>query len=71
MGLFKELFTKTVTLRDLKSALLGVERNRRKKQREMRKMSERRTDLIKEATAARRKGSDLEVDYLWEELEGV
>lgn len=71
MGFFKDLFAQPVTLRDLKAALLRVERDRNKKQREMRKMGERQAELIKEAKAARRQGNALEVDYLWEEISGL
>lgn len=71
MGLFRELFSKPVTLRDLKTALLRVERDRRKKQREMHKLGDRQSTLIAEAKEARRKGNALEVDYLWEEVNGI
>jgi hypothetical protein len=71
MGLFKDLFTNQVTLRDLKTALLKLERDRRKKQREMRKLSDRQGELIQEAKGARAKANDLEVDYLWEEISGI
>lgn len=71
MGLFKDLFSQPVTLRDLKAALLRVERDRNKKQREMRKLGERQAELIKEAKSARRQGNALEVDYLWEEVSGL
>lgn len=71
MGLFKDLFSKPVTLRDLKAALLRVDRDRNKKQREMRKSGERQSELIKQAKEARRQGNALEVDYLWEEISGI
>ncbi len=49
MGIFDKLFNdddKQVTSRDLKVALRGVERERRKKQMEIRKLSNKRTDVL-------------------------
>ncbi|MCI0343775.1 MAG: hypothetical protein L0216_21940 [Planctomycetales bacterium] len=71
MGLFRDLFSRPVTLRDLKVALLRVERERRKKQLELRTTSERQGTLIEEAKRARKSGSDLELDYVWEEVSQV
>lgn len=71
MGLFRDLFERPVTLRDLKTALLRVERERRKKQAEMRKQSAQQASLIEQAKQARRDGGDLELDYLWEEMAQV
>jgi len=72
MGIFDKLFNdddKQVTSRDLKVALRGVERERRKKQMEIRKLSNKRTDVLGRLKAARRDNNREEVDFLYEDLQ--
>jgi len=70
MGIFDQLFRrqKPVTTRDLKVALMGVKRDRRRKLMELRKLASRRGDLFERMKRARRDGNSPEVDVLWEEL---
>jgi hypothetical protein len=72
MGIFERIFgkkdKKDITSKDLKIALMGVRRERRKKQMQMRKLSAKKNELIDQIKSARRDGNDLEVDFLWEEL---
>lgn len=69
-GIFDQVFKrkKEVTSKDLKVALMGVKRERKKKHMEMRKLSAKRTDLIEKIKAARRDGNAMEVDVAWEEM---
>jgi hypothetical protein len=72
MGIFDKLFNdddKQVTSRDLKVALRGVERERRKKQMEIRKLSNKRTDVLGRLKQARRDNNREEVDFLYEDLQ--
>lgn len=72
MGIFDKLFNdddKQVTSRDLKVALRGVERERRKKQMEIRKLSNKRTDILGRLKQARRDNNREEVDFLYEDLQ--
>ncbi|GIW70692.1 MAG: hypothetical protein KatS3mg102_0234 [Planctomycetota bacterium] len=72
-GIFEQLFgrKKEVTSRDLKVALLGLKREARKKRMQMRKLESRRSELVDRIKRARREGSGVEVDVLWEELRQV
>jgi hypothetical protein len=72
-GIFEQIFgrKKEVTSRDLKVALLGLKRDARKKQMQLRKLESRRSELIDRVKRARREGSSMEVDVLWEELRQV
>ncbi len=72
-GIFEQIFGRKqeVTSRDLKVALLGLKREARKKQIELRKLESRRRELIDRIKRARREGNALEVDVLWEELRQV
>ncbi|MBL4849140.1 MAG: hypothetical protein JKY65_26750 [Planctomycetes bacterium] len=72
MGIFDKLFNdsdKDVTSRDLKVALRGVERERRKKQMEIRKLSNKRGDVLSRLKGARRDNNREEVDFLYEDLQ--
>ncbi len=68
MGFFRDLFSKEISARDLKVALIGVERERKRKQMELRKIASKQGDLVERLKKARREGNGLEVDYLWEDL---
>ncbi len=70
MGIFEQLFKrkKEVTSKDLKVALLGLRRDGRKKQLELRKLAQKRGKLIERIKQSRREGNPIEVDVLWEEL---
>ena len=71
-GIFDRLFNrgeKAVTSHDLKVALRGVDRDRKRKQREMRKGSMKSDELIARLKQARKENNKEEVDYLWEELQ--
>jgi len=68
MGFFRDLFNKPVTSRDLKVALIGVERERKRKQMELRKNITRSSDFVEKLKKARKEGNNLEVDYIWEDL---
>ena len=68
MGFFRDLFSKPVSSRDLKVSLIGVERERKRKQMELRKNSKKQGDLVERLKKARKEGNNLEVDYLWEDL---
>jgi hypothetical protein len=71
MGFFRNLFEKAVTARDLKVALIRVDRDRKRKQLEVRKLSSKQGEIIEKVKKARREGNNLEVDYMWEELNGI
>jgi hypothetical protein len=62
------LFSKNISSRDLKVALIGVERDRKRKQMELRKISARQGDVVDRIKKARKTGNPLEVDYLWEDM---
>lgn len=72
MGIFERIFgkkeRKKITSKDLKIALMGVQRERRKKQMHIRRYTARKNELIEQIKNARRDGNDLEVDFLWEEM---
>ncbi|MHC4778894.1 MAG: hypothetical protein ACYTFG_10000 [Planctomycetota bacterium] len=68
MGFFRDLFSKSVSARDLKVALIGVERERKRKQMEMRKIAAKQGDMVDRLKKARKEGNGLEVDYLWEDM---
>lgn len=72
MGIFDRLFNdgdKEITSRDLKVALRGVERERRKKQMEIRKLGNKRTDVLARLKSARRDNNREEVDFLYDDLQ--
>lgn len=71
MGFFKSMFEKAVTSRDLKVALIRVDRDRKRKQLEVKKLSAKQGDIIDRIKKARKEGNSLEVDYLWEEMNGI
>lgn len=74
MGIFDKLFNRDegqVTSRDLKIALKGVERERRKKQLEIRKLGNRRNDTLGRLKHARKENNREEVDFLYEDLQQV
>lgn len=71
-GIFDRLFNKNekpVTSHDLKVALRGVDRDRKRKQRDMRKGSMKADELIMRLKQARKENNKEEVDYVWEELQ--
>ncbi|MGE0707144.1 MAG: hypothetical protein AB7N76_16985 [Planctomycetota bacterium] len=74
MGIFDRLFNqedKEVTSRDLKIALRGVERERRKKQMEIRKLSNKRNEVIGRLKQSRKENNREEVDFLYEDLQQI
>ncbi|MCU0722600.1 MAG: hypothetical protein MUC63_03100 [Planctomycetes bacterium] len=72
MGFFRDLFSKKdVSARELKVALIGVERERKRKQMELRKVASRQNDMVDRVKKARKSGNGLEVDYLWEDLKAM
>ena len=71
-GIFDRIFNrgeKPVTSHDLKVALRGVTRDRKKKQMEMRRLSAKSDDIIGRMKDARKSNNKEEVDYLYEELQ--
>jgi hypothetical protein len=70
MGVFDKIFNrkKAITAKDLKVALMGVKRERKKKQMELRKLSHKKSEYVDQIKRARKGGNNLEVDFLWEEL---
>jgi hypothetical protein len=72
MGFFRDLFSKKeVTARELKVQLIGVERERKRKQMDLRKISAKQNDMVDRVKRARKSGNSLEVDYLWEDLKAM
>ena len=72
MSFFEELFGRgKLTARDLRAGMLRVERERRKKRLELKKLETRQTRLVDQIKEARKSGNNLEVDYLWEDLKGT
>lgn len=73
LGVFDQLFKrkKEPTSRDLKVALMGLKRERRKKHMELRKLAAKRADAIEKIKRARREGNAMEVDVSWEELKQI
>lgn len=70
LGIFEQLFKrkKDPTSKDLKVALLGLKRERKKKMMELRKLAGKRTEVIEKIKRARRDGNTMEVDVSWEEM---
>lgn len=74
MGLFDKLFgaeEEVVSSRDLKIALMGVKRERRKKQLEIRRLGLKQSEAIGRMKKARRENNAEEVDFLYEELQQI
>ncbi|MDF1663924.1 MAG: hypothetical protein P1V97_19295 [Planctomycetota bacterium] len=75
MGLFDKLFgdpdENVVSSRDLKIALMGVRRERRKKQMEMKRLGMKKNETFGRIKKARREGMVEEVDFLYQELQQV
>lgn len=72
MGIFDQLFNRgdeDITSRDLKIALRGVERERRKKQMEIRRLSNKRNETIGRLKQARKESNREEVDFLYEDIQ--
>lgn len=70
MGLFRDLLSKkNVTSKDLKVELLKLERHRKRKYQEIRKLETKKNVLVENIKQSRKNGNHLEVDYLWEELQ--
>src|SRR3954470_24134077 len=70
LGIFDKLFRrkKDPTSKDLKVALMGIKRDRRKKTIELRKLAGKRGDILEKIKRARRDGNAMEVDVCWEEM---
>jgi hypothetical protein len=70
LGILDQIFRrkKEVTSKDLKVALMGLRRDGRRKQLEMRKLAAKRHKAIDRIKQARRDANGLEVDLMWEEL---
>ena len=74
MGIFDKLFNRAdreVTSRDLKIALKGVERERRKHQLELRRLGHKRTEVLGRLKGARKENNREEVDFLYEDLQQI
>jgi len=74
VGIFDKLFNrddKELTSRDLKIALRGVERDRRKKQLEIRKLSNKRNETLSRLKQARKDNNREEVDFLYEDMQQI
>lgn len=74
MGIFDRLFNREdreVNSRDLKIALKGVERERRKHQLELRRLSHKRLDVLGRLKLARKDNNREEVDFLYEDLQQI
>ena len=74
VGIFDKLFNRSddvVTSRDLKVALKGVERERRKRQLELRRLGNKRGDTLERLKQARRDNNREEVDFLFEDLQQI
>ncbi len=74
MGIFDKLFNREdreVTSRDIKIALRGVERERRKMQLNLRKLGNKRNDTLDRLKSARKENNREEVDFLYEDLQSV
>ncbi|MCZ6603200.1 MAG: hypothetical protein O6952_09350 [Planctomycetota bacterium] len=68
MGIWSKLFGKEVTAKELKVSLRKIERERRRRQQEIRKLEAKRGTVVERIKKARKQGNNLEVDYLWEDL---
>jgi hypothetical protein len=74
VGIFDRLFNREdrdVSSRDLKIALKGVERERRKHQLELRRLTQKRTDVLARLKLARKDNNREEVDFLYEDLQQI
>ena len=74
MGIFDKLFgqnDREITSRDLRVALLGVKRDRKKNQLELRKLGMRQGDLLQKLKRARKEGNAPDVDLYYDELQGL
>lgn len=74
MGIFDKLFNREdreVSSRDLKIALRGVERERRKKQLDLRKLTNKRNETLSKLKNARKENNREEVDFLFEDLQQI
>jgi hypothetical protein len=72
MGIFDQLFNRDdneITSRDLKIALRGVERERRKKQMEIRRLGSKRNETLTRLKQARKESNREEVDFLYEDIQ--
>jgi hypothetical protein len=69
-GIFDQIFRrkKEVTSKDLKIALMGIKRDRRRKHLELRKLAAKRAEAIEKIKRGRKEGNTMEVDVLWEEM---
>jgi hypothetical protein len=70
MGFFKDLLLpKNVNSKTLKVELLKIERDRKRKLQELRKVESKKNATLDHIKVARKNGNNIEVDYLWEELQ--
>jgi hypothetical protein len=60
---------KLVTSRDLKVALMGAKRERRKKQLQLKRIGNKKTEYIERIKKARRDGSKEDVDFIYDEMD--
>lgn len=69
MGLFQKLFGKQgISAEELRGALKEVERDRRRNRREISRWERKRKQIVDRMKKQRQEGSQLEVDYSWEEF---
>lgn len=74
MGIFDKLFNRDdreVTSRDLKVALKGVERERKKKQMEIRRLAAKRNETLSRLKTARKDNNRELVDFMYEDLQQI
>ncbi|MEM7166999.1 MAG: hypothetical protein AAF581_16165 [Planctomycetota bacterium] len=69
MGIFQKLFGKQgVSIDELREALKEVERDRRRNRREISRWERQRKKIVDRMKKQRQDGSQLEVDYSWDEF---
>ncbi len=74
MALFEKLFgqkDKEITSRDLKVALLGVKRDRKRSTLELRKLGIRSDESLKKLKKARKEGNHADTDLYYDEIKGI
>ena len=71
MSLLANLLRRPVRLTELKTSLLRVERDRRRKLAELQRLAGRQRVVVERIREGRRDGNSIEVDYLWEELKAL
>lgn len=71
MSLLANLLRRPVRLTELKTSLVRVERDRRRKLAEMQRLAARQRIVVERIREGRKDGNSIEVDYLWEELKAL